>query len=230
MKLTAELVALCERAVDDPGPDPDLALLTDGETQAFAEKLAGELDGAPLWLFAYGSLIWKPAFDAIESRRGIVRGWHRAFAMEMTRWRGTPEAPGLMMVIDRGGICHGVAYRLPDGGHCEQIHRMIERETEYRGDLDSIRWIGADTEAGRVKALAFWATPRHGGFGRKLTPEETARRIAQACGHSGSNAAYLYQTVSKLDELGIRDRNLWRLQELVADEIVRQHGDGRASV
>lgn len=221
MKLTAELVALCERAVEDPGPDPSRQRLDDSDVRSFSEALAADLDGGPLWLFAYGSLIWKPAFEAVESRRSMARGWHRAFTMEMTRWRGSPDQPGLMMVLERGGVCHGVAYRLPDTNHPAQIARMVERETEYRSDLGSIRWIGVDTGAERVRALAFWATSRRGDFGHKLSLEETARRIARACGHVGSNAAYLYHTVAGLEAFGIRDRNLWRLQELVAVEIER---------
>lgn len=221
MRLTADLVALCERVVEDPGPDPSQDLLTEADVQTFSRALAGELNGAPLWIFAYGSLIWKPAFDAVESRRAVARGWHRAFTMEMLRWRGSPDAPGLMMVLERGGTCHGVAYQLPGTNHAEQIARMLDRETEYRSDLASIRWIDVDTGTQRVRALAFWATSRRGDFGQKLSEDETARRIASACGHVGSNAAYLYRTVAGLDAFGIRDRNLWRLQELVAAEIER---------
>jgi cation transport protein ChaC len=224
MRLTAELVALCERVVEDPGLDPTLDRLTDTDVRDAAQALAAELNGDALWLFAYGSLIWKPAFDPVESRRAVARGWHRAFTMNMLSWRGSPEAPGLMMVLERGGSCHGVAYQLPEADHSTQIARMIERETAYRRDLASIRWIDIDTGPKRVRALAFWATARRGGFGHKLSEEETARRIAAACGHVGSNAAYLYHTVAGLEEFGIRDRNLWRLQELVADEILRSRG------
>ena len=143
--------------------------------------------------------------------------------MEMTRWRGSPDMPGLMMVLERGGVCRGLAYRLDDGDHAGQIARMVERETEYRSDLASIRWIDVEAGSERVKALAFWATTRRGDFGHKLSADETARRIARACGHVGSNAAYLYRTVAGLDAFGIRDRNLWRLQELVANEIERSY-------
>jgi cation transport protein ChaC len=221
MRLTAELVALCERPIEDPGPDPSQERLSPTEVAEFSVALAADLNGGPLWLFAYGSLIWKPAFDPVESSRSVAHGWHRAFTMEMKRWRGSPEQPGLMMVLERGGVCHGVAYRLPDADHRAQIARMVERETAYRGDLASIRWISVETGAERVRALAFWTTSRRGDFGHKLSVDETARRIARACGHAGSNAAYLYRTVAGLDAFGIRDRNLWRLQELVAAEIER---------
>ena len=132
-----------------------------------------------------------------------------------------PEQPRPMLVIERGGTCLGMAFRLPDQGRQEQIYRMVYRETEYRGDFDCIRWISADTAEGGIRALAFWAAPSPNFPFRQLTAEETARRIARACGHLGSNAAYLYNTVAKLEEIGIRDRNLWRLQHLVAEEIRR---------
>jgi cation transport protein ChaC len=144
--------------------------------------------------------------------------------MELPRWRGSPEQPGQMMVIERGGTCHGVAFRLPDEDRPEQLFRMLYRETEYRGDLDNTRWLNAETSGGRIRALAFWAAPTPGFPFLKLPPEETARRIARACGHVGSNAAYLYNTIVKLAEYGIHDRNLWRLQELVAEEIKTLQG------
>ncbi|MEW9804971.1 gamma-glutamylcyclotransferase [Mesorhizobium sp. ZMM04-5] len=224
LSLTPELVALCERDVEDPGPDPRYVQLSDADVLAKADELHRECGDGPLWLFAYGSLIWKPEVETIEARRATARGWHRSFSMELPRWRGSPEQPGQMMVLERGGTCHGVAFRLPDEDRAGHIYRMLYRESEYEGDLDNPRWLNADTSTGRIRALAFWAAPTASFPFLKLTPEETASRIARACGHLGSNAAYLYNTVAKLDEHGIRDRNLWRLQELVAAEI-RQLAD-----
>jgi cation transport protein ChaC len=224
LSLTPELVALCERNTADSGPDPRFMQLTDMEISAKAAELDAECGDSPLWLFAYGSLIWKPEFEAAETRRATARGWHRSFSMELPRWRGSPEEPGQMMVIERGGTCHGVAFRLPDEDRPAQLFRMLYREAEYQGDLDNPRWLSAETEHGRIRALAFWAAPTPGFPFLKLPPQETARRIARACGHLGSNAAYLYNTISKLEEFGIHDRNLWHLQELVAEEIRRLQG------
>jgi cation transport protein ChaC len=224
LSLTPELVAFCERNTADSGPDPRFMQLTDTEMSAKAAELDAECGDSPLWLFAYGSLIWKPEFEAAETRRATARGWHRSFSMELPRWRGSPEEPGQMMVIERGGTCHGVAFRLPDEDRPAQLFRMLYREAEYQGDLDNMRWLNAETEAGRIRALAFWAAPTPGFPFLKLPPQETARRIARACGHLGSNAAYLYNTISKLEEFGIHDRNLWHLQELVAEEIRRLQG------
>ena len=224
LSLTPELVASCEREVADPGPAAGLVQLTDAEVSAKAEELDRECGDAPLWLFAYGSLIWKPEVEAVETRRATAHGWHRSFSMELPRWRGSPDNPGQMMVIERGGTCHGVAFRLPDADRTGHIYRMLYRESEYKGDLDNARWLNAETAEGRIRALAFWAAPTPGFPFLKLPPEETARRIARACGHLGSNAAYLYNTVAKLAEHGIHDRNLWHLQQLVAEEIGRLQG------
>ncbi len=227
MALTPELVALCERSVADPGPERGDLEMSEAEIHEAAGRLDRECADRPLWLFAYGSLIWKPAFDHIETRRANAAGWHRSFCMTMHRWRGSAEQPGLMMAIMRGGTCHGVAYRLSDENRTEQIYRMIWRETSYSEDLESVRWIDVDTDAGKVRALTFWAAPKGSYIVRRMAPEEAARRIARACGHIGSNAAYLFNTVSKLAEFGIRDRNLWHLQELVAAEIRAMAGQGQ---
>ncbi|MBL8575913.1 MAG: gamma-glutamylcyclotransferase [Mesorhizobium sp.] len=218
LSLTPELVALCDRSVTDSGPDPRYVQLTDAEVAAKAAEIDRDA-GEQLWLFAYGSLIWKPEFEAVETVRATAHGWHRSFSMELPRWRGSPEQPGQMMVIERGGTCHGVALRMPDKDRQQQLFRMLYREAEYQGDLDNTRWLKVETDRGRLRALAFWAAPTPGFPFLKLPPEETARRIASACGHLGSNAAYLYNTIVKLEEFGIHDRNLWRLQELVAEEI-----------
>src|SRR5688500_17764278 len=140
LSLTPELVALCEREVTDPGPAPGLIQLSLEEITAKAAVIDAECGASPLWLFAYGSLIWKPEVDAVETRRATARGWHRSFSMELPRWRGSPEQPGQMMVIERGGTCHGLAFRLPDEDRTGHIHRMLYREAEYKGDLESARW------------------------------------------------------------------------------------------
>ncbi len=114
----------------------------------------------PLWVFAYGSLIWKPDFDAVEARHGTATGWHRSFCLEMTRWRGSRTQPGLMMALDHGGRCNGVAFRLSDDDRLGQIRRMIRREVGTLDDASSVRWLPIETEQGRVRALVFWAGPK----------------------------------------------------------------------
>ncbi|MBN9550559.1 MAG: gamma-glutamylcyclotransferase [Alphaproteobacteria bacterium] len=224
MSLTPELVALCHRDEIDPGPSGEWTQLSDDDFSALAARLAGEADEGPLWVFAYGSLIWKPAFDSVEQQRASAHGWHRSFCLDLVRWRGSAAQPGLMMALERGGRCDGVIYRLPDGDKSVHIERLLRREIDDHEAVASVRWVPVRTEQGRRRALGFWVgvTGRGTSLGQPL--ERVAQILARACGHVGSGAEYLYNTVSHLETFGIHDRNLWRLQELVAGEIRSIHG------
>jgi len=219
MSLTPELVSLCFRKVEKGRRFG--TPLTEAEQDAVAHRLFDECGVEPLWVFGYGSLIWKPTFDPVEARRATAIGWHRSFCIELTNWRGTPEQPGLMMALDRGGRCSGMAFRLLDDNRLAELKRMVRREILAREDLGMVRWIKLQTEAARLRALVFWAGPKGDGISLKLPLDKVAFVLAGACGHGGSCAEYLYNTVSHLEALGIRDPNLWRLQQLVAEEIAR---------
>ena len=222
MSLTAELVARVERMERDPGPEPGYTRLVEEDYDGIVEGLLKQHSPNPLWLFAYGSLIWKPEFTALEHRRGVAYGWHRSFCISLRSWRGTPEVPGLMLALDRGGCCEGVLFRLPDNDHHDQLRRLVQRELGYRESVGTTRWINVRTDTGSVRALVFYAGPKTRSYIGKLPVEEVARTLASAAGHIGSCAMYLYQTVAKLEEHGIHDRHLWHLQELVAQEIARR--------
>lgn len=227
MALTAELVALVERLEPDPGPPPGEREHTPAEFAAMADAiLAGKADrGEPLWLFAYGSLIWKPDFEHVDTLPAIAPGWHRSFCLKLTRWRGTREQPALMMALDRGGSCAGFAYRLMDEDHHGQVVRLLQRETDGNPPTNVARWISVQTPRGPLQALAFVASPTGPAYAGRLPLPTVARTLARAAGHWGSAAQYLYNTIAKLDEHGIRDRNLWALQALVAEEIRRMTSD-----
>ncbi|MGX8013112.1 gamma-glutamylcyclotransferase [Mesorhizobium sp. ORM8.1] len=223
MSLTPELVALCHREEVDPGPSGQWTQLSDEDYATLALRLSGEADEGPLWVFAYGSLIWKPAFESVEQQRASAHGWHRSFCLDIARWRGSATQPGLMMALERGGRCDGVIYRLPDGEKPAQIERLLRREVDDHESISSVRWVPVRTARGRLRALGFWVgvTGKGTSLGQPL--EKVANILAHACGHVGSGAEYLYNTVSHLETFGIHDRNLWRLQELVADEIRSIH-------
>jgi cation transport protein ChaC len=226
MSLTPELVALCYRREENRGFPEGWVQLTEPEQDAIAYRLLDEAGSDPIWIFAYGSLIWKPEFETVESRRATAIGWHRSFCLELTSWRGTPENPGLMMALDRGGRCDGVAFRLADERREAELIKTVRREIVFQSEYSMVRWVHLQAGAEKLRALVFWAGPPPGeGISLKLPLDEVARRLAQACGYAGSCAEYLYNTVSHLEELGIRDRNLWRLQELVAEEIRRIHAE-----
>lgn len=231
MDLTNDLVALSLREEVDPGPDPSRIPIADDELEALAERLHREAEGEALRVFAYGSLIWKPDFDAVESRVGAIKGWHRSFCLRMTRWRGSLAQPGLMLALKRGGYCKAIVFRLNDDDRLGQIRRMLRREIGTLEDAAAIRWIRVQTDEGPVRALVFWADPKGAHVTSKLSLDVVAAVLARACGHRGSCAEYLYLTVKHLEARGIRDLNLWKLQTLVANELRAIHKlDGAAMV
>jgi cation transport protein ChaC len=195
--------------------------MTDRDYAELAEQLLKALGHQPLWLFASGSLIWKPEFDYVERRPAVLPGWHRAYCLEITRWRGTPEQPGLMMGIDRGGTCRGVAFRLPPDHPEEQLVRLLRREISYKPPANRPGWHRVKSGGEDFRALAFTVCRKSPSYTRQIAEAEIASMIARAAGHWGSCAEYLFNTVSHLEEMGIRDRNLWRLQKLVAEEIAK---------
>ena len=229
ISLTAEHVARVHREIPNPGPDAQFGYPSDDDyLQHLRMVLSRHEAGRDAWIFAYGSLIWKPAVDHAEERIGTARGWHRSFRMRLTRGRGTHAQPGLMLGLDRGGQCRGVLYRIAGDVLEAQIERLLRRELPIKtlkGEPTYLaRWLHVDTtgpggEPERVRALAFVLNRRGFNYSGKLTQEEIADHLAVACGYLGSGAEYLLNTVAHLEERGIHDRGLWQLQEMVAQRI-----------
>lgn len=217
MALTRALVDLCHRDVVDAGPDPGLGHMDEADyAQLIAATLGARPRPGPLWIFAYGSLIWKPEIAHVEERLALVRGWHRAFRIRLTRWRGTIDTPGLMMGLAPGGQCRGVAYRLPDDDPGRQLDVLFRREMTAKPTTYRPVWLNLATPQGPLSALAFVINPKGRTYAGRLERQQVAEMLADACGHLGSGADYLHSTVANLEARGIRDRNLWELQELVA--------------
>jgi glutathione-specific gamma-glutamylcyclotransferase len=219
LHLTQALVARVERQEPECDGARGVPWIAEDAFATHAARLLAEAGEGPVWTFAYGSLIWKPAFEAAEAVPCMLHGWRRSFCIHLVSWRATPEQPGLMLALARGGSCRGMAYRLPDVGRLEAMEALLRREIGYEVDLASVRWLTVRREAGPMRALVFYAAPLDPAIHICLPVEEQARRIARAAGHMGSCAAYLHNTVRHLEELGIRDRYLWDLQRLVAEEI-----------
>ncbi len=220
MSLTPELVARCWREIPDTGPDPDATHMDDSDYDTLLDDLQTALpDSEPLWLFGYGSLIWRPEFDYVEDRVALARGWHRSFCMNMTRWRGTKQSPGLMMALDSGGQCKGVAFRLTDDNRREQLGKLLRREITLKPTSYRPRVLNLASDAGPLKALAFVINRKGLTYSGPLDEDIVVDRLATSCGHWGSGADYLYNTVKNLEQRGIHDRHLWRLQQLVAERI-----------
>src|SRR5690242_9004024 len=155
MSLTADLVALVHRSVADPGPSPGFVPLTDADhDERRAGLLASHPENADLWLFAYGSLIWKPACEVDGQARALLRGWHRKFCLRLLRYRGSPDCPGLMMALDIGGSCRGVVLRIAARHVEERLDQLLRRETSVKPATNVPRWVTVETDAGRQRAIA----------------------------------------------------------------------------
>jgi len=170
--------------------------------------------GAGWWVFAYGSLLWNPLFPFIESRRARAHGLHRRFCLWSLASRGRPDAPGLVLGLDRGGSCPGVAYRLPAPLAMDELHLLWRREM-VTGAYDP-RWIKLDADGKALIALAFVIRRDHSQYAGQLPLDEQARVISSACGAFGSSADYLERTRIALVTHGVVDPYLERLAQAVA--------------
>jgi glutathione-specific gamma-glutamylcyclotransferase len=222
MHLTAGHVARVHRTEPDEGPHPHVQQMNDADYAELSAELVSDLGGEPIRIFAYGSLIWKPEFEYAHHFLATLPGWHRSFCMTIERWRGTRARPGLMMALDRGGSCRGIVYELPKGGELQQMEKLIRREMTNKPATNVPRWLTVTHGGGKLRALAFTSSRSGSTYAGRQSPEDVAKVLASAAGHWGSCAEYLFNTVSHLEQLGIHDRGLWHLQQLVAAEIERQ--------
>jgi cation transport protein ChaC len=168
-----------------------------------------------VWIFGYGSLMWNPGFAYCEAVPALLRGYHRRFCIYSHSYRGTPERPGLVLGLDRGGSCRGIAFRVPAVDVEAALSYLWEREMRDR----SYRMMALPvaTPAGVVKARAFVVDPAHPHYAGRLPLEETARLILQGVGGRGPCRQYLENTVRQLETLGVIDGPLHRLAAKVRE-------------
>jgi len=165
--------------------------------------------GRAFWVFAYGSLMWKPGFEFEEACPALLRGYHRAFCIASTHYRGSPEVPGLVLGLDRGGSCRGRAYRIADDRAAKVARYLHEREMV--GGVYEPRWLKIETPKGAEIAAAYVADRQNEQYAGKLPEDEIVAAIRRGVGMAGSNREYLRNTVEHLDKLGIADGPLHRL-------------------
>jgi len=166
------------------------------------------------WVFAYGSLIWNPGFP-YKSREAVkLIGYHRNYCIRSRIYRGTPETPGLVLGLEKGGQCEGVGYRVAAELHAETMQYL--RERELITDVYDETLLTIETrDGGRHQAYAYVANPAHEGYVAMQDFDAAIATIASACGSAGPNIEYALNTWVNLAGLGIRDS----LVERVADAL-----------
>ena len=169
-----------------------------------------------LWIFGYGSLIWRPDFDYAERRPAKVHGWHRALKMWSRINRGTPECPGLVFGMLSGGSCRGMVFRV-DKAHARQVMINLWQREMITAVYDP-RWLACHTPHGPVRALAFTLSRKSPNHTGELPDQEYCRIFEQACGRYGTTRDYAQATYDELRRHGIHDRALARLIALAQKE------------
>jgi len=178
-------------------------------------EIAQFLENAPegdLWIFGYGSLMWSPGFRPAEQRAGLVRGYHRALCILSNRYRGTPEKPGLVMGLCRGGSCWGMAFRVPAARVRRVLRALWKREMLNRVYVPTMVQVTVGPKR-RIRALAFVADTAHRQFARELDLHGRARLVAQGIGQRGRCVDYIRNTLEHMLALGVNDPHLARVLE-----------------
>ena len=176
--------------------------------------------GEDLWVFAYGSLMWRPDFAFVERVEARLVGAHRALCVYSFVHRGTPERPGLVLGLDRGGTCRGIAYRVPGAQRGKTVDYLREREqvtSVYREAMRPI-WLRREPER-RVPALCYMVDRGHVQYAGRLSLEQQLHHVRQGHGQSGANRDYVIATVGALEKLGYRETEL----HLLAARLGRAH-------
>jgi glutathione-specific gamma-glutamylcyclotransferase len=188
-------------------------LIRGSRSKQSIDEILQQCLASDIWVFAYGSLIWNPIFKYSDRCVGIVYGWHRHFCLWTPLGRGTPENPGLVLGLDRGGSCRGIIYRVAANDVATELLLLWRREMVARTYIP--RWVKVVSGEQVVKAIAFVINSHHSLYAPKLSLDDTAYAISKAHGSLGSCADYLLQTVEGLAEFGIVDRNLIQIRDRV---------------
>jgi cation transport protein ChaC len=188
---------------------------------SLACMLAGAGAGDNVWVFGYGSLMWNPLFHYAERRPATLRGFHRSFCLRSIVGRGSPERPGLMLALDNGGSCRGLAFRLAADTAAQELQLLWRREMVVGSYIPRWARVEADPCTGshgcaeELRALVFVVNHDHPNYLGRLPFEQVATTLATASGRIGSGADYLFRTVDTLAAHGLRDGYVERLRSRV---------------
>lgn len=182
-----------------------------------ADQLAESLDrslseipaGSDVWLFGYGSLVWSPCVQFIEHRLARISGFHRRLCLWSHINRGTPEKPGLVFGLDRGGSCLGIAFRIRADSARRELELVWRREM-LTGAYEP-RWLRARSTRGRMDVLAFVIDRRCPGYAGRLSEQAMVEIVSRAHGLYGTNLDYVRRTAESLLAHGVSDSGVLRL-------------------
>ena len=178
-----------------------------------------------LWVFGYGSLMWRPGFDFAERVEARLIGAHRALCVYSFVHRGSAERPGLVLGLDHGGACNGIAFRVAARARAKTIAYLRGREQVTAVYRETVRRISLRGEPTRmVAALCYVVDRGHVQYAGRLSLDEQLHHIRQGHGQSGANRDYVIATVAAMEALGVRESEL----HLLADRLKGAHEGGRA--
>jgi cation transport protein ChaC len=171
-----------------------------------------------LWIFGYGSLMWRPGFEFVEQVPARLIGEHRALCVYSFDHRGTPEKPGLVLGLDRGGACRGVAFRIAAARRDHTVNYLREREQTTHVYREVMRSVWLENEArGRISALTYVVDRGHVQYAGRLSLNDQLRYVRQGYGRSGNNRDYVLSTVRSIEAQGFRDPQLHQLAAMLND-------------
>lgn len=178
--------------------------------------------GTPFWIFAYGSLMWNPSFIWDVKHVALVRGYHRSFRLWSRMNRGTPENPGLVLTLERGGSCRGIIYRIEADRVHEEMHGIWKREMTFNSYIP--RWLKCAVGDESFNALCFTVNRNCSGYTGAIPEEVMVECMASARGRYGPSHDYLFKTLETLHGHGIRDVRVEQLAGLVKARIAGSRG------
>ena len=194
--------------------DSSMRLLTEEERrESLLSMFSDRKINQDVWIFGYGSLIWNPAIHFERKDIMTIYGFHRKFCLKTYLGRGNKEAPGLVLGLDHGGSCRGIAFKIPAKIAAHELEIIWRREMLSGSYIP--RWLNGKINGISVKALGFVVNKQEDRYVGDLTDVETATLISKANGFLGTCADYLINTSEHLENLGIPDKKLLHLVKLL---------------
>ena len=205
--------------------DGAVNIASDAELHASRRRLVpDDADCSDIWIFGYGSLIFNPVVDYVEQSQARIFGNHRRFCLWTRLGRGSPDCPGLVLALDRGGSCAGVGFRLNPKTAIDELDLLWRREMITMAY--NARWLTLHTQQGRKRGIGFVARPDRPNYAPPMPIEDEAGVIAAASGFIGPCREYLFDTVEALRANGINDPHLENLVRHVKQRLASDGGVG----